>query len=93
MSWSKACGRNCRRRKNAEISESLYGDPSIVQAGSYVKVGKFVHGTVEYHDDLDGSLISTADKIMDLIDGYPAKEVAYIGFFMMNPKYQGKRIG
>ena len=31
--------------------------------------------------------------IMDLIDGYPAREVAYIGFFMMNPKYQGKQIG
>ena len=31
--------------------------------------------------------------IMDLIDGYPTQEVAYIGFFMMNSKYQGKQIG
>lgn len=31
--------------------------------------------------------------IMDLIDGYPKPEIAYIGFFMMNPKYQGKQIG
>lgn len=31
--------------------------------------------------------------IMDLIDGYPKLEIAYIGFFMMNPKYQGKQIG
>ena len=31
--------------------------------------------------------------IMDLIDGYPTREVAYIGFFMMNPQYQGKQIG
>ena len=45
----------------------FYGDPSIVQVGSFVKVGKFANGTVEYHDDLEGSLISTADKIMDLI--------------------------
>ena len=45
----------------------FYGDPSIVQVGSFVKVGKFVNGTVEYHDDLEGSLISTADKVVDLI--------------------------
>ena len=31
--------------------------------------------------------------IMDLIDGYPKPEIAYIGFFMMNPTYQGKKIG
>ena len=45
----------------------FYDDPSIVQNGSYVKVGKFANGTVEYHDDREGSLISTADKIVDLI--------------------------
>ena len=45
----------------------FYGDPSIVQVGSFVKVGKLANGTVEYHDDLEGSLISTADKIVDLI--------------------------
>ena len=31
--------------------------------------------------------------IMDLIDGYSKAEIAYIGFFMMNPQYQGKQIG
>lgn len=31
--------------------------------------------------------------IMDLIDGYPSDEVAYIGFFMINKKYQGQGIG
>ena len=45
----------------------FYGDPSIVQVGSFVKVGKFERGTVAYHDDLEGSLISTADKVVDLI--------------------------
>ena len=45
----------------------FYDDPSIVQVGSFVKVGKFANGTVEYHDDLEGSLISTADKVVNLI--------------------------
>ena len=31
--------------------------------------------------------------IMDLIYGYPKAEIAYIGFFMMNPQYQVKQIG
>lgn len=31
--------------------------------------------------------------VMDLVDGYPKIEIAYIGFFMMNKKYQGKQIG
>lgn len=31
--------------------------------------------------------------IIDLIDGYPKPEIAYIGFFMMNLQYQGKQIG
>ena len=35
----------------------FYGDPSIVQVGSFAKVGIFANGTVEYHDDLEGSLI------------------------------------
>ena len=31
--------------------------------------------------------------VMDLVDGYPDSKTAYIGFFMMNPEYQGKQIG
>ena len=31
--------------------------------------------------------------VMDLIDGYPKAEIAYIGFFMMNLQYQGRQIG
>lgn len=31
--------------------------------------------------------------VMDLIDGYPEKEIAFIGFFMMNQQLQGKNIG
>ena len=31
--------------------------------------------------------------VMDLIDGYPKPEIAYIGFFMMNNSLQGRGIG
>ena len=31
--------------------------------------------------------------IMDLIDGYPTDDTSYIGFFMINKKYQGQGIG
>ena len=31
--------------------------------------------------------------IMDLIDGYPDKDAAFIGFFMMNRLLQGREIG
>ena len=31
--------------------------------------------------------------VMDIIDGYPAPEIAYIGFFMMNRRRQGRQIG
>lgn len=43
---------------------------------------KYLNETTTYYDDP-----------MDLIDGYPKPEIAYIGFFMMNPTYQGKKIG
>lgn len=35
----------------------------------------------------------TLVAVMDLIDGYPNKETAFIGFFMMNQAYQGKGVG
>ena len=35
----------------------------------------------------------TLMAVLDLIDGWPSKEVAYIGFFMMNHSHQGKNIG
>ena len=31
--------------------------------------------------------------VLDLIDGYPEPEIAYIGMFMMNIRRQGKQIG
>ena len=36
---------------------------------------------------------TTLVAVMDLIDGYPDADTAYIGFFMMNPTYQGNHIG
>lgn len=35
----------------------------------------------------------TLIAILDLIDGYPFKDYAYIGFFMVNKEYQGLGIG
>lgn len=46
----------------------FYGDPSVIQNGSYVKIGKFGEGPdLQYQDTLEGSLITTADKVIDLI--------------------------
>lgn len=45
----------------------FYKDPQIVQNGSYLKVGKFEGPEVVYHDLFEGSLIETADKIVDVI--------------------------
>lgn len=37
----------------------------------------------------EGTLIA----VMDLIDGYPEPDIAFIGFFMMNIAFQGQEIG
>ena len=38
----------------------------------------------------DGGILAA---VMDLIDGYPARDTAFIGFFMMNRALQGRQIG
>lgn len=63
--------------------EDIYSDleltpPGISQKDKYY-IGYF----------MDEELIA----VMDLIDGFPDKETAYIGFFMMNADYQGNGIG
>lgn len=35
----------------------------------------------------------TLVAVMDLIDGYPEPEYAFIGFFMMNKGFQGRQLG
>jgi len=46
----------------------LYSDPSILQEGSYIKVGKFGKGPdLLYQDTVEGSLIYIADRVVDLI--------------------------
>ncbi|MCM1498471.1 MAG: putative DNA binding domain-containing protein [Clostridium sp.] len=43
-------------------------DPAIIQNGSHVQIGKFGDGAdLQYQDLLEGSLITTADKVIDLI--------------------------
>ncbi len=46
----------------------FYKDPSVVQTGSFIKVGKFdKDGLVVYHHDLEESFIVNATKVVDLI--------------------------
>ncbi|HAR80478.1 MAG TPA: ATP-dependent DNA helicase [Succinivibrionaceae bacterium] len=46
----------------------FYKDPSIVQVGSFIKVGKFDEsGLVVYHHELEESFIVNATKVVDLI--------------------------
>ena len=46
----------------------FYHDPSVIQNGSFVKVGKFdENGYVVYHHELEESLIVNATKVIDLI--------------------------
>jgi len=46
----------------------FYHDPSVVQNGSHVQIGRFSSGAdLLYQDILDGSLMSTADRVIDLI--------------------------
>ena len=46
----------------------FYNDPSIVQNGSFIKIGKFDEkGRVTYHHDLEESLLVNASKVIDLI--------------------------
>ncbi|MBR6244714.1 putative DNA binding domain-containing protein [bacterium] len=46
----------------------FYHDPSVVQNGSFVQIGKFGNGPdLQYQDLMEGSLITTADKVVDLI--------------------------
>lgn len=35
----------------------------------------------------------TLMAVLDLIDGYPEPEIAYLGFFMMNAAFQGRGLG
>ena len=46
----------------------FYHDPCVVQNGSYIKIGKFGEGPdLQYHDELEGSLLKNADQVIDLI--------------------------
>lgn len=46
----------------------FYSDPSRIQNGSYVKIGKFSKGAdLQYQDTLEGSLLTIADRVIDLI--------------------------
>ena len=62
-----------------QIKEDMQALPRGVAPESKYYIGFF-----------KGSLLIA---VMDLIDGYPQKEIAFIGLFMMNRSVQGKGIG
>lgn len=46
----------------------FYSDPSVIQNGSYVKIGRFTNAVdLQYQDTIEDSLIKIADKVIDLI--------------------------
>ena len=46
----------------------FYRDPSVIQNGSYVKIGRFSNAVdLQYQDTIEDSLIKIADKVIDLV--------------------------
>jgi len=77
---------------NPQFYEHTQAQPTREQIRSDMRLtppgiessAKYYFGLFEHQD-----LVA----IMDLVDGYPKPEVAYIGFFMVNQAYQGRGIG
>ena len=63
--------------------EEVYNDLTICPPGKCAE-DKFYIG---FYDQ------NVLVAVMDLIAGYPDDSTAFLGFFMMNPDYQGKGIG
>ena len=68
-----------RQPSRALILEDLHMTPPDTSADAKYYVGFY-----------DGD---TLMAVMDLIEGYPDADSAFIGFFMMNRQFQGKQIG
>ena len=68
-----------RQPSRALVLNDLHITPPGIDAASKYYVGFY-----------DGAVLVA---IMDLIDGYPEADCAYIGFFMVNKALQGKQIG
>ncbi len=63
--------------------ETIYKDMELLPPGKEIE-DKYYLGFFEY-----GELIA----VLDLIDGYPDEDTAYIGFFMLEECMQGRKIG
>lgn len=73
--------RYCGRQPSRElILDDLHVTPPGMPVSSKYYVGFFEEG---------GRLAA----VMDLIDGYPDSETAYIGFFMVRKDLQGRNVG
>ena len=56
--------KDCKLKRSAVLL--FYDDPAVVQVGSMVQVGKFGDDDdIQYQDVFEGSLITTADKVID----------------------------
>ena len=64
-------------------AEQVYNDMHLLPRGMDVS-DKYYFGLYNGRD-----LVA----IMDIIDGFPSDNIAYLGFFMMNKKYQGRHVG
>ena len=62
-----------------QVLDDMKVTPSDIDASDKYFVGFFDNRTLV--------------TVMDLVDGYPEPEIAFIGLFMMNHDYQGKEIG
>ena len=61
------------------ITEDMHALPPNKEAKDKYYIGFFENETLA--------------AIMDLILGYPARDIAFIGLFMVNMEYQGKGVG
>ncbi len=76
---------HCGRQNTAE---ELKNDMTITPPGKGQE-DKYYVGFFDRENPGGEKLVA----VMDLIDGYPDSDIAYIGFFMMNAVYQGRGQG
>ena len=79
-------------RANAQYYEYCRAEPTMEQVLSDLHVAPpgVDRSDKHYVGFYDGDMLVA---VMDLIDGYPEPDMAYIGFFMMNRALQGAGVG
>ncbi len=79
-------------RQNTLYYEYCGAEPSIQQVLSDLRIAP---PGVDMRDKYYVGFFQGGEMIavLDLIDGYPDRDTGYIGFFMMNARFQGRQIG